>query len=137
MFFWSSKSLEKENDARPVQKISIPEEELLKEAWRIGRYAPTNCECPPAPDIKPVWIDNNIQALEVFVQRFYRKYNIPPALEPRIFLNIYEGFKDLVKANPDEKDSPFCMSSAETIIVARHVFIALAKNHGVSLAIDS
>lgn len=137
MFFWSTKSQDKDDEARPVQKISIPEEELLKEAWRIGRYAPTNCECPPAPHIIPVWIDNNIQALETFVRRFYHTYNVPPALEPRIFLSMYEGFKDLVKANPDGKDSPFCMSSAETIAVARRVFTVLAKDHGVLLDLDS
>ncbi|MCL5953414.1 MAG: hypothetical protein M1509_02770 [Nitrospirae bacterium] len=112
---------------------SVSDEFLLKEAYRIGRYGPSNCECPPAPSVIPVWIENNVEAFEILVDRLYREYRVREELSPRIYQRIYEGFCDLVRAQPDEGDSPFCLCREEVLVHAREIFLALAKKKQVSL----
>ena len=112
---------------------TVSEEILLKEAYHIGRYSPSNCECPPAPSVIPVWIENNVEAFEIFVDRLYREYRVPEELSPRIYHRVYEGFCDLVRAQPDEGDSPFCLCRDEVLVHAREIFIALARKKRVSL----
>ena len=112
---------------------SVADEVLLKEAYRIGRYGPSNCECPPAPSVIPVWIENNVEAFEIFVDRLYREYRVREDLSPRIYQRIYEGFCDLVRAQPDEGGSPFCLCREEVLVHAREIFLALAKKKQVSL----
>ncbi len=113
------------------------EEVLLKEAYHIGRYSPSNCECPPAPSVIPVWIENNVEAFEIFVDRLYREYRVPEELSPRIYRRIYEGFCDLVRAQPDEGDSPFCLCRDEVLVHAREIFLALARKKRVPLDLAS
>lgn len=119
--------------AEDITPKSVSEEALLKEAYRIGRYSPSNCECPPAPSVIPVWIENNVDAFEVFVDRLYREYRVPEGLSPRIYQRLYEGFCDLIRAQPDEGDSPFCLCRDEVLVHAREIFLTLAKRRGVPL----
>ena len=116
---------------------TVSEEILLKEAYRIGRYSPSNCECPPAPSVIPVWIENNVEAFEIFVDRLYREYRVPEELSPRIYHRVYEGFCDLVRAQPDEGDSPFCLCRDEVLVHAREIFLALARKKRVPLDLAS
>ena len=116
---------------------TVSEEILLKEAYHIGRYSPSNCECPPAPSVIPVWIENNVEAFEIFVDRLYREYRVPEELSPRIYHRVYEGFCDLVRAQPDEGDSPFCLCRDEVLVHAREIFIALARKKRVPLDLAS
>ena len=81
----------------------------------------------------PVWIENNVEAFEIFVDRLYREYRVREDLSPRIYQRIYEGFCDLVRAQPDEGDSPFCLCREEVLVHAREIFLALAKKKQVSL----
>ena len=112
---------------------TVSEEILLKEAYHIGRYSPSNCECPPAPSVIPVWIENNVEAFEIFVDRLYREYRVPEELSPRIYHRVYEGFCDLVRAQPDEGDSPFCLCRDEVFVHGREIFLSLAKRRQVRL----
>ncbi len=116
---------------------TVSEEILLKEAYHIGRYSPSNCECPPAPSVIPVWIENNVEAFEIFVDRLYREYRVPEELSPRIYHRVYEGFCDLVRAQPDEGDSPFCLCRDEVLVHAREIFLALARKKRVPLDLAS
>jgi hypothetical protein len=133
MFFSWLKKVEDRPTASPVIKTEISEEDLFKEAYRAGRFSPTNSECPPAPDIIPVWIENNVQILEKYSDRLFEKYIIPPDLEPQIFLSMYKGFRDLVHSCPDGKNSPFCLGSEEVLTISKSIFTSLAKKRGVPL----
>lgn len=123
----------KKKVAEDLGPQSVADEVLLKEAYRIGRYGPSNCECPPAPSVIPVWIENNVVAFGIFVDRLYREYCVSHELSPRIYHRLYEGFCDLVRAQPDEGDSPFCLCREEVLVHAREIFLALAKKKQVSL----
>ena len=116
-----------------IEPKRVSEEILLNEAYHIGRYSPSNCECPPAPSVIPVWIENNVEALEIFVNRLYREYRVPEDLSPRIYHRIYEGFCDLVRSQPDEGDSPFCLCRDEVLVHSREIFLALARRKQVPL----
>jgi len=109
------------------------EEVLLREAYHIGRYSPSNCECPPAPSVIPVWVENNVQAFEIYVDRLYRDYQVPDTLAPRIFRRIYEGFCDLVCSQPDGGNSPFCLGREEVLVHAREIFLSLARKRAIPL----
>ncbi len=134
---WLYKTKEGEASPEAPVKKEVSEETLIREAYRVGRYSPTNCECPPAPEIIPIWIRNNVQALEIYSDRLFGEYVVPPELEIRLFQSMYRGFRDLVLSHPDEGCSPFCLSSRETLAVARQVFIELAAKRGHKIAIDS
>ena len=134
---WLYKTKEgEESPAVPAKKV-VSEEALIKEAYRVGRFSPTNCECPPAPDIIPIWIRNNVQALEIYSDRLFEGYAVPPDLEIRLFQSMYQGFRDLVLSNPDEGGSPFCLSSQETLAIARQIFVELAAKRGHAITFDS
>jgi hypothetical protein len=119
----------------PTAKIRVSDDVLLKEAYRTGRFSPTNCECPPAPDIIPVWIENNLESFGIYSGRLFEKYEIPPEFEPRLFQAMFQGFRDLIRSCPDGKDSPFCLSAEEIIFISKTIFIRLAQKRGVSLDI--
>lgn len=123
----------KKKVAEDLGPQSVADEVLLKEAYRIGRYGPSNCECPPAPSVIPVWIENNVVAFGIFVDRLYREYCVSHELSPRIYHRLYEGFCDLVRAQPDEGDSPFCLCREEVLVHAREIFLTLAQRRGVPL----
>jgi hypothetical protein len=138
MFFsWLYKIADEERSSAVKIRKTVSEEVLLKEAYHIGRYSPTNCECPPAPDIIPIWVRNNVQALELYTDRLLEEYVVPPEIEPRLFQNMYQGFRDLVLSHPDEGCSPFCLSSRETLAIARKIFVELAAKHGHAITIDA
>ncbi len=122
--------------ANPAIKAEILNEDLLKEAYKVGRYSPTNSECPPAPEIIPFWIQNNVEILGKYSDRLFDKYLIPHHLEPQLFLSMYKGFRDLILSCPDGIDSPFCLSSKEVIAVSKSIFMTLAKEKGVHLEFD-
>ncbi len=128
---WIYKTEDKENISEAKIRKTSSEELLLKEAYHIGRYSPTNCECPPAPDIIPVWVRNNVQALGLYTDRLFEEYAVPPEIEPRLFQEMYRGFRDLVLSQPDEGGSPFCLSSRETLVAAQRVFVELAAKRQI------
>ena len=132
---WIYKTEDKENISEAKIRKTSSEELLLKEAYHIGRYSPTNCECPPAPDIIPVWVRNNVQALELYTDRLFEEYAVPPGIEPRLFQEMYRGFRDLVLSHPDEGCSPFCLSSRETLVVARRIFVELAAKRQIAITL--
>ena len=131
MFFSWLKKMDDRQTASTIIKMEISEEVLLKESYRAGRFSPTNSECPPAPDIIPVWIENNVQILEKYSDRLFEKYIIPPDLEPQVFLSMYKGFSDLVHSCPDGKSSPFCLGSEEVLSISKSIFTTLAKRRGI------
>ncbi len=131
MFFWNRKK--EEPSASPAPRLRVTSEKLLSEAYRIGKYSPTNCECPPAPNIIPVWIANNVDAFELYVDRLNAKYDIPRETEPGLFLAMFDGFRDLIRNCPDAGSSPFCMSREEVIEVSKSIFVKLAEKRGVLL----
>jgi hypothetical protein len=133
---WLYKMADVERSPEAKIRKTASEEVLLKEAYHIGRYSPTNCECPPAPDIIPVWVSNNVQALELYADRLFEEYAVPPGIGPRLFQEMYRGFRDLVLSHPDEGSSPFCLSSRETLVVARRVFVELAAKHQIAITLD-
>ncbi len=128
MFGFLRKSVVAEAGPKPAS-----EEKLLREAYHIGRYSPSNCECPPAPSVIPVWVENNVEAFEIYVDRLYRDYQVPDSLGPRIFLRIYEGFCDLIRAQPDGGNSPFCLCREDVLVHAREIFLSLARKRAVPL----
>jgi hypothetical protein len=131
MFFWNRKK--EEPSASPAPRLRVSTEKLLSEAYRIGKYSPTNCECPPAPNIIPVWIENNVEAFELYVERLYAGYDIPRETEPALFLAMFDGFRDLIRNCPDAGSSPFCMSREEVIEVSKSIFVKLAEKRGILL----
>ncbi|MGC8500329.1 MAG: hypothetical protein ACP5OS_04015 [Leptospirillia bacterium] len=112
---------------------AVSDEMLLREAYRIGRYSPSNCECPPAPSVIPVWVENNVEAFEISIDRLYRDYQVPDSLEPQIFRRIYEGFCDLVRSQSDGGNSPFCLCREDVLVHAREIFLTLARKRAISL----
>lgn len=131
MFFWNRKK--EEPSASPAPRLRVSTEKLVSEAYRIGKYSPTNCECPPAPNIIPVWIENNVEAFELYVERLYAGYDIPRETEPALFLAMFDGFRDLIRTCPDAGSSPFCMSREEVIEVSKSIFVKLAEKRGIPL----
>jgi hypothetical protein len=136
IFSWLFKGKDKKILTKSTSRKECSEEALLRKAYRVGRYSPTNCECPPAPDIIPVWIQNNVQALEIYVDRLFEEYVVPTEVEPWIYVSMYRGFRDLVLSHHDQEDSPFCLSSEETIRISKQIFITLAKIRGHVINID-
>ncbi|EQD25591.1 MAG: hypothetical protein D084_Lepto4C00070G0003 [Leptospirillum sp. Group IV 'UBA BS'] len=133
MFFWNRKK--EDPRARVAPRRQAPTDKLLSLAYRIGKFSPTNCECPPAPSIIPVWIANNVETLELYVARLYSEFDIPRETEPALFLSMFEGFRDLIRSCPEAGDSPFCMSREEVIEVSKAIFVRLAEKRGILLDI--
>lgn len=134
MFFWGKKTVAVEETG--ASRVTLDETALLKEAYRVGRFSPSNCECPPAPDIIPVWVDNNVESLEFYSNRFFDRFEVAPELEPRMFIAMFQGFRDLIHACPDGgSSSPFCMKADDIVVISKDIFRKLAAKKGITLSI--
>ncbi len=135
MFIWSKKKEVPDSGLKVKRPLS--EEELVKAGYRIGKFSPSNCECPPAPDIIPIWVANNVEAFDLPVDRLLSEVDIPNEFLPKFFLAIFEGFRDLIHSCPNAGNSPFALGRGDVIEISKGIFIQLAQKKGVALDIPS
>lgn len=139
MLFFKSKSKEPVQENR--KKTNVTFEEILKQAYRVGRFSPLQSQCSPAPALVPVWVENNRAILSPIVARFFETYEIPDSRKVEILEEIQKGYAAMINSGPayeGDGSNAFLFSKKQVIDLSNEMFRSIAVEIGVSQAeIDS
>lgn len=132
MSFFSFKKNETKSGAVPVATSEVASDEMiLKEAYKGGRFTPSNTQC--SPNFIDNWIDNNVECFEPIANRIFAKYDVGAEMKKSILLEMYRGFSDLILAEPEIEESAFRLKNPEAIRIAHRIFEQLAAKQGISI----
>ncbi len=139
MLFFKSKS--KESVHEDMKNTNVPFEEILKQAYRVGRFSPLQSQCSPAPALIPVWNENNRAILSPIVARFFETYEIPESRKVEILEGIQKGYAAMINSGPNyegDGSNAFLFSKKQVIDLSNEMFRSIAMEIGISQAeIDS
>ncbi|MHB8422814.1 MAG: hypothetical protein ACYC9S_03495 [Leptospirales bacterium] len=130
-FFSFKKSETKSGAAQVADSGVVSDEMILKEAYKGGRFTPSNTQC--SPNFINNWVDNNVECFEPIVNRIFTKYNVGDEMKKTILLEMYRGFSDLILAEPEIEESAFRLKNPEAIRIAHRIFEGLAVRHAISI----
>ncbi|WP_158423147.1 hypothetical protein [Leptospirillum ferriphilum] len=123
---------ESAESSAPAQKFpSNSRERILKDAYRVGRFTPSNTQC--SPNFIENWINNNVDCFEPVLERFFAEHTLEEVTKQDVILEVYRGFSDLILSEPEIEESAFRLKNPEAIKVAYEVFRRLAGKHGMIL----
>ncbi|MCL4461693.1 MAG: hypothetical protein M1297_08305 [Nitrospirae bacterium] len=108
-----------------------PREKTLKDAYRVGRFTPSNTQC--SPNFINNWINNNVDCFEPVLERYFEEHSLGDVTKEEVILEVYRGFSDLILSEPEIEESAFRLRNPEAIKVAYEIFRRLGFKHGVTL----
>lgn len=106
-------------------------EKLMKDAYRVGRFTPSNTQC--SPNFINNWINNNVDCFEPVLERYFEEHSLGEVTKEEVILEVYRGFSDLILSEPEIEESAFRLKNPEAIKVAYEIFRRLGSMHGVTL----
>ncbi|MHB1285110.1 MAG: hypothetical protein ACYCYP_00890 [Leptospirales bacterium] len=132
MGFFSFKKAETKIGTAQVATSEVASDEMiLKEAYKGGRFTPSNTQC--SPNFIDNWIANNVECFEPIVNRIFKKYDVSAEMKKSILLEMYRGFSDLILAEPEIEESAFRLKNPEAIRIAHRIFEQLAATQGIKI----
>jgi hypothetical protein len=93
-----------------VQKISLPERDLLEKAFRSGSYAPIDTK--PHPEHLTDWMEHNETVLKSVMATFEECHIMSPMAKDNVREMINKGVSELIASQPDGGNS-FAVSKSE------------------------
>ncbi|MHB1927795.1 MAG: hypothetical protein ACYCRD_11140 [Leptospirillum sp.] len=131
LFSFLGKKESSENTASTQLTPISSREKILKDAYRVGRFTPSNTQC--SPNFIDNWINNNVECFEPVLERFFEDHTLENVTKQDVFLEVYRGFSDLILSEPEIEESAFRLKNPEAIKVAYEIFRRLATKFGVAL----
>ncbi|MDA8058775.1 MAG: hypothetical protein M0Z37_00250 [Nitrospiraceae bacterium] len=120
LLFRAAKAVGDTLEARKtVQKVSLPEKELLEQAFRTGRYAPIDTK--PHPEHLPEWMEHNETVLKSVMATFEEKHIMPPTAKGKVRERFHKGVSELIASQPDGGNS-FAVSKGEVQNMINRLF---------------
>lgn len=111
LLFRAAKSIRDTLDGRKIiQKISLPEKDLLDKAFRVGRYAPIDTR--PHPEHLPDWLEHNEIILKSVMVTFEECHSVSPKIRNEVYESFHKGLSALISSQPDGGNS-FAVSKGE------------------------
>ncbi len=107
-------------------------QDILKEAYKAGRFTPSNTQC--SPNFINNWIDNNVECFDPVAERMFEKHAPDAEMKKAILLEMYRGFSDLILSEPEIEESAFRLKNPEAIRIAREIFVRLGSQHNIAIA---
>jgi hypothetical protein len=132
MGFFSFGKKDKQEDGSIQTGTSASGPDILKEAYRAGRFTPSNTQC--SPNFIDNWINNNVECFDPVAERIFSKYSPDGETKRAILLEMYRGFSDLILSEPEIEESAFRLKNPEAIRIAREIFVRLGSSYNVTLA---
>lgn len=86
-----------------IEKIALPEKELLEKVYRTGRYAPIDTK--PHPEHIPEWMEHNKGILQSIIATFEKCHAIPTGCREKIRESFHRGLSELITSQPDGGNS--------------------------------
>lgn len=105
-----------------IQKISLPEKDLLDKAFRTGRYAPIDTR--PHPEHLSDWLEHNEIILRSIIVSFEEHYIISPEIRGEVYESFHKGLSELIFSQPDGGNA-FAVSKNEVKIMIDQIFPAI------------
>jgi len=120
LVFRAAKSIGDFLDRRKsVQKILLPDKDLLEKAFRAGRYAPIDTR--PHPEHLTDWQEHNKLVLQSLVASFEEHHIISPLLRGKVLESFHKGLSQLISSQPDGGNS-FAVGKSEVQKMLDQVF---------------
>lgn len=132
MGFFAFRKKDAQQEAAVQTLAPASSQDILKEAYRAGRFTPSNTQC--SPNFINNWIDNNVECFDPVVARIFEKHSPDGEMKKTILLEMYRGFSDLILSEPEIEESAFRLKNPEAIRIAREIFVRLGSQHDVTLA---
>jgi hypothetical protein len=132
MFFW--KKEKNETIEQTLPKTGVPFEEILKQAFRLGRFSPLQSQCSPAPDLVPVWNENNREILSPRVYNFFKTYEVPASRKIEVIEEIQKGYQAMINSGPNYDgggSGAFLFSKKQVIDLSNEMFRLIALESGL------
>jgi len=133
MFLFKSKKKETEQEVLP--KTDVPFDDILKQAFRVGRFSPLQSQCSPAPDLIPVWNENNRQILSPIAARFFKTYEIPESRKIEVIEAMQKGYAAMINSGPSyegDGSNAFLFTKQQVIDLSNEMFRLIAQELGLS-----
>jgi len=123
--FRAAKSVRDTLDGRKtIQKIALPEKDLLDKAFRAGRYAPVDIR--PHPEHLEDWLEHNEIVLKSVMDTFEECHIVSPKIRDEIYKSFHNGLSALISSQPDGSNS-FAVSKSEVQKMIDQLFLKINR----------